>query len=65
MSPGQINDQHRATHPEGIYRCRKCRTDQNLNWFRGTSCPVCDKQECGEFCEAEWQQALDSNSESE
>jgi hypothetical protein len=42
MSPGEIN----AKYPEPVYRCRACRSAENLRWFGGTSCPVCDKPEC-------------------
>ena len=42
-----------------IYRCRACRTDINLHWYRGTSCPVCNKLECKKALDAEWATAYE------
>lgn len=42
-----------------IYRCRACRTDANLRWYRATSCPVCEKPECTQVLDAEWAAAYE------
>ena len=49
-SPGDINSHFGRT----VYNCRPCGTDQNLSWFNGTSCPVCDKPECTKALWEEW-----------
>jgi hypothetical protein len=54
LSPDQIN----ARHEKAVYHCRACRVESGLHWYRGTSCPVCSKPECIQFCDREWDQAL-------
>jgi hypothetical protein len=51
--PHEIN----ATHGKVYYRCRPCGAETNLHWFRGTSCPVCNKPECTAQLEIEWEAA--------
>jgi hypothetical protein len=56
MSPDEIN-----ARPGGpFYRCFHCRTDKGLSWYRGTSCPICDKPECIAACDQEWDRAYDA-----
>lgn len=59
MTPGQIN----AQRPEPVYRCRPCKTSENLSWYRGTSCPVCDRPECHKELDAEWAAATNAYQE--
>ena len=53
-SPGQINVEHGRV----VYRCRVCRAESDLVWFKGTSCPVCRKPECAKELWREWDEAL-------
>ena len=53
LSPDQINAKNGTN-----YRCRPCGAKSGLHWYRGTSCPVCDKPECAAALDAEWEQAL-------
>lgn len=53
MTPGEIN----AQWPDPVYRCRGCRTTENLVWFNGTSCPVCQNPSCIKALWEEWDAA--------
>lgn len=53
MTPDDVNQRDGVMH----YRCRSCRVDHGLHWYRGTSCPVCSKPECIKFCDDEFAQA--------
>lgn len=59
MNPNEIN----AKFDEAVYHCRACKTDKNLHWFLGTSCPVCDKLECQQKLRQEWAEAYGSDLE--
>lgn len=61
MSPDAIN----AKHGEPVYRCRVCRVATGLQWFNGTSCPVCSKQECCDALWREWDAALEAQPDDE
>jgi len=50
MSPDDINEE--AGRP--VYCCRVCKAGAGLQWFNGTSCPVCHKPECARRLWAEW-----------
>lgn len=55
MSPDDINAERGAP----VYRCRPCRAETGLSWYRGTSCPVCSRPECIAALDAEWLQAYE------
>ena len=46
MSTTPAPHEIRLSDGSPAYRCRNCRTDKDLQWFGGTSCPVCDDPIC-------------------
>lgn len=61
MSPDEINKQH----GKAVYRCRNCRTEEGLHWYRDTSCPVCSNDACIKLCDDEWREMLTAPKEEE
>lgn len=60
-TPDEIN-----ARPGGpFYRCRRCRVASGLDWYRGTSCPVCRDPACIAFCDREWEQAYYADDDEE
>lgn len=47
----------RAADGSAVYHCRVCRTEEALQWFNGTSCPVCKRPECVKELWAEYDAA--------
>lgn len=50
----------RRADGSAAYYCRSCLAEDSLQWFMGTSCPVCDKPECHKELGAEYQAAYDA-----
>lgn len=50
----------RRADGSAAYHCRACRAEENLRWFRGTSCPVCSKPECSAELNVEYMTAYSS-----
>ena len=58
MTPCEINAIPGNTH---VYKCRGCNSAENLSWFMGTSCPVCNNPECHKQLSAEYNSSYDED----